>query len=82
MQTILLLKQLDEKAVFTIQDIKRITHCNSLYAKQIINRLHKKGFIKKIDKKGSIWVSELSPLIDTVPKFSEVKNKILKNISG
>ena len=50
MQTIVLLKRLDEKAVFTIQDIKRIANCNSSYAKQIISRLHKKGFAKKITK--------------------------------
>ena len=41
-----------------------------------------KLFTKKIDEKENIWISELRPLIDTVPKFSEVKNKILKNISG
>ena len=50
MQSILLLKRLDEKTVFTIQDIKRITNCNGLYAKQILSRLQKKGFIKKITK--------------------------------
>lgn len=43
---------------------------------------NKKLFIKKLDEKEKIWISELQPLIDKVPKFSETKRKILKSINS
>jgi len=43
---------------------------------------NKKLFIKKLDEKEKIWISELKPLIDKVPKFSEIKRDILKSING
>lgn len=50
MNTINLLEKLKTKTIFRIQDIERVTNCNQNYAKQIINRLHKKKLIKKIMK--------------------------------
>ncbi len=48
MQALDILKKLDSKAVFHVQDIERIANANRPYARLILNRLKERGLIKKI----------------------------------
>ena len=41
-------------------------------------KFDKKLFIKRLKDKKSIWLSELSPLIKSVPKFVDTENLVLK----
>ena len=50
MNSIKLLEQLKEKAVFNISDIERITSSNGKYAKVILSRLKKRNLIKHLSK--------------------------------
>lgn len=50
MKSIELLKKLEAKPVFTIQDVKRIAYCGRDYAKQVLSRLKKRGLIKQVRK--------------------------------
>jgi predicted transcriptional regulator of viral defense system len=45
-----LMEKLNEKAVFSVQDIERIADASKGYAKLILNRLTKRKLIKKITK--------------------------------
>ena len=61
MKTIELLKKLEGKPVFKVQDIERICNCKREYAKLILYRLRKRGLIKRVTRnvytlKESIWV--------------------------
>lgn len=48
MKSIILLKKLEAKPVFTVQDIERIANCSKSYTWQIIARLKERGLIKEV----------------------------------
>lgn len=48
MKTIEILKSLERKPVFTLNDIQRLEGCSRPYAWQVVSRLRKKGVIKKV----------------------------------
>ena len=48
--TLKLIKELEKRAVFSLNDISRICYCSKDYAKIILNRLLKKELIYKITK--------------------------------
>lgn len=48
MKTIELLKRLEEKPVFTLNDIQRLERCSREYAWQVAGRLRNRGLIKKV----------------------------------
>lgn len=50
MKAIELLKRLEEKPVFRLNDIQRIESCSREYAWQVVSRLRKRGLIKKVTK--------------------------------
>jgi predicted transcriptional regulator of viral defense system len=61
MKAIELLRKLESKPVFRVQDIERICLCERSYAKIILHRLKEKGLIKKVTRnvyttKDDIWV--------------------------
>ncbi len=61
MNTLQLLKKLELKPTFKVQDIERICRCSKAYAKLILHRLDERGLIKKVTKniyttKSDIWV--------------------------
>ncbi len=61
MRTIELLRKLQSRPVFRVQDIERIRMCERSYAKLVLHRLKEKGLIKRVTRnvyttKDDIWV--------------------------
>jgi len=48
MKTITLLKKLETKPIFRVQDVERIYMCDRSYAKLLLHRLTKRGIVKRV----------------------------------
>ncbi len=60
MNAITLLKLLEDKSVFRMEDIQRIKKCSQGYAWQVLARLRKKGIIKKVSENSYTTKSDIN----------------------
>lgn len=48
MDTVTILKKLESRPVFRVQDIERLCDCDRFYARQVLHRLKEKGYIRRV----------------------------------